>query len=471
MENRLKILVVDDEQAFRELLSIILKRRGHEVTEAASGEEAMGRIMTGAYDLVLTDLRMGGMNGLALVQAIQEIPFDGSQKPECIVITGYGSIENAVDAIKNGAFSYFVKSNDPEELISSIDKIARIRSLDRENRLLKDEILSGDFMLKSDNRRFGDIIRAAEKVAATDANVLLLGESGVGKEVIAQHIHRCSARASGIFMPVNCYAFSESMIEAELYGHEKGAFTGSTGMRVGRFEAADKGTLFLDEIGEITMAIQVKLLRTIENKEIERIGSNKSIKTDFRLIAATNKDMEQAIRERQFREDLYYRINTVVFEIPPLRERKEDIPLLADYFLKKSSREMKKQVNGIADDLMRVLVQYDYPGNIRELKNIIERLLVFSDKDWITLDDLNLSRSIGRLGNMPLQSADGDNQPADDVSMATDGFRSLKSFRMKMEQAYIEKVLTHTGRDMDKAARILQISTRQLYNKLNEFNG
>lgn len=464
MGNKLRILVVDDEEAFRELLTIILLRRGHEVVQAISGEEALQCLKESAYDLILTDLKMSGMSGMALLTAINEMPAGLDPKPECIVITGYGSIENAVEAIKNGAFSYFVKSNNPEELLYSIDKIARLRNLSRENALLKDEVLHNDFMLQSYNEDFAEIIRAAEKVALTDANVLLLGESGVGKEVIARYIHDCSHRKNEIFMSVNCYAFSEGMIEAELYGHEKGSFTGSTGMRIGRFEAADQGTLFLDEIGDLPLSTQVKILRNIENKEIERIGSNKVVKTNFRLISATNKNIEAAVSERQFREDLYYRINTVVLEIPPLRARREDLPLLVNHFLNKARQDMKKHVSGFSPELMAVLKQYDYPGNIRELKNIIERLLVFSDKEVITLEDLKRNKVIGKFG------AIGDFA---DVSDALDenilGLSSLKAVRTQAEKRHIERVLKQVDNDMVLAAQILQISTRQLYNKLSQF--
>ena len=406
---------------------------------------------------ILTDMRMSGISGVGVLKAVQEIHPIDYLRPDCIMITGYGSIDNAVEAIRNGAFSYFIKSRDPEELIFEIEKIKKMRQLNRENAALKTERAASGHMLKSLSPKFLKVLQAAHKVAQTEANVLILGESGVGKEVIARYIHQSSQRNEGIFMPVNCYAFSETMIEAELYGHEKGAFTGANELRIGRFEAADDGTLFLDEIGEIPLSSQIKLLRNIENKEIERIGSNKTIRTDFRLICATNKDLLSAIAARTFREDLYYRINTIVLVVPPLRERKEDLPLMIQHFLEVINKDMKTHITGLDDDVLQALIHYNYPGNVRELKNVIERLLVFSEGPIITMDDL-LAHPVIPVGIASSMSG---------KTIRED--QSLKAVRNKVEREHIEAVFKQMHGNIELTAKILDISARQVYNKLNAY--
>ncbi len=457
MRQTLKVLIIDDDEEFRELLSLILQRKGYKVESAESGEKGIDMIRKQNYDIVLTDMRMSGLSGIGVLKAIQELHPTDYLRPDCIMITGYGSIDNAVEAIRNGAFSYFIKSRDPEELLFEIEKIKKMRLLHRENVALKTEHASSGYMLKSLSPKFLKVLHAAHKVAQTEVNVLILGESGVGKEVLARYIHQSSQRSEGIFMPVNCYAFSETMIEAELYGHEKGAFTGANELRIGRFEAADNGTLFLDEIGEMPLSSQIKLLRNIENKEIERIGSNKTIRTDFRLICATNKDLKNAIEARTFREDLYYRINTIVLVIPPLRERKEDLPLMIQHFLEVINKDMKTRITGLDDEVMQVLIQYDYPGNVRELKNVIERLLVFSEGPIITMDDL-LAHPVIPIGSSPIMSSD--TMPED---------QSLKAVRNKVEREHIEAVYRQMHGNIELTAKILDISPRQVYNKLNAF--
>jgi two-component system response regulator HydG len=457
--SRLKILMIDDDKSFCELLIIILERKGYSVEYVISGELGLEKLSTAHYDVVLTDLRMSGMSGMDVLKGIKELYPDEYSRPSCIMITGYGTIDNAVEAIRNGAFSYFIKSKDPEELLFDIEKIQRLRALDRENRILKSDGQHIPFMVETKSATFLKVLESARKVARTDVNVMLLGESGVGKEVIARYIHRVSGRSGGVFMPVNCYAFSDSMIEAELYGHEKGAFTGAQELRIGRFEAAHQGTLFLDEVGDIPLSVQIKLLRNIENKEIQRIGSNKSIHTDFRLISATHKNLEDAISSHQFREDLYYRMNTVVLDIPPLRERKEDIPLLVDYFLKRSNHEMKKQVKDMDDKVLEALVRYDYPGNIRELKNIIERLLVFAEGDQINYDDI-LKHPIlpATVGAMNVSENFRGNSNASSMT--------LKDVRESAENKHIMNVFKLCEKNVEETAKVLDISVRQLYNRL-----
>ena len=449
MNSETRILIVDDEKNFRELLRAILKKRGYMADCASNGADAVRAMKAEEYDIVITDLMMDGMNGLELIKYMKE----NRIKSRCIVITAYASIETAVEAIREGAFSYFIKSSNPQELIFEIEKIVEINRLSSENRMLRSQVSGLDAMLSTKSEKYANVLELAEKVAATDANVLLLGESGSGKEILTKYIHMKSSRRDNILVSVNCHALPETLIESELYGHEKGSFTGSEGMRKGRFEAAHTGTLFLDEIGDIPLTSQAKILRSIENKEIERIGSNESIKVDFRLICATNRNLKKEIAEKNFREDLYYRISTVTIEIPPLRERKEDLPLLIEFFMEQSSRDLKKDVKSIDSDLMKVLISYDYPGNIRELRNIIERLTVMAEGDRITLED-------AMRYNIFLSSAEQDKNSG----------LSLREVRSRAEKKHIMEILDENDNNMELAAEILQISSRQLYNKVREYN-
>lgn len=448
-----KILVVDDEKSFRELLKAILVKRGYETSCASNGLEAVKLMENEYFDIIITDLMMEKMDGMELIKHIKR----NNLSTKAIIITAYGSIENAVEAIKEGAFSYFIKSNSPQELIFEIEKIAKLNKLSFENSLLKTQISNLDAMLSTKSEKFANILELAEKVARTDANVLILGESGVGKEIITKFIHQKSERADNIMVSVNCHALPEGLLEAELYGHEKGSFTGSLSTRKGRFEAAEGGTLFLDEIGDIPLSTQVKILRSIENKEIERIGSNMPIKVDFRLICATNKDLNEEIAQKNFREDLYYRISTVTIEIPPLRDRKEDLPMLIDFFVKRSQEELKKKINHIDADLMNVLMEYNYPGNIRELRNIIERLIVMAEGDEITLRDAEKYSIFSNVRESNL-----------DIEYSKD--ISLKEVRAIAERKHIIDVLKANNFNMEMASQILQISSRQLYNKIKEYD-
>ncbi|KDR94983.1 DNA-binding transcriptional response regulator, NtrC family, contains REC, AAA-type ATPase, and a Fis-type DNA-binding domains [Peptoclostridium litorale DSM 5388] len=385
---KFNLLIVDDEEEYRDSLRIILESEGYLVDDAASGEVALDMLKSKDYDLVLTDLMMKGIDGIELVVKIKAV------KPhmDVIIITGYGSIKNAVEAMKKGAFSYFVKGHDPEELIIEIEKLRKLKELERENSIYREQNKELDFMLDTKSPKFKRAIEIAQKAAVSNVNILILGESGVGKEVFAKYIHSCSERKEGHFIAVNCHALSESLLESELFGHEKGAFTGAMEKKKGKFEAAHDGTLFLDEIGDATLSTQVKLLRTIENKRIERIGSNRSIDVNFRLVCATNKELEKAIREGEFREDLFYRISTITIEIPPLRERKEDIPKLIEFFFGKSKVEMKKDITEIEEGVMNFLILHDYPGNVRELKNIVERLVVLSEGGVVREADIPRSK-------------------------------------------------------------------------------
>lgn len=436
------ILIVDDEAAYSKGLTKILEIEGYILETVLSAEAAMEKIKHKKYQMVVTDLMMDGINGIELLEKIVTL----KQDIKVILMTAYATIPTAVEAMKKGAVSYFVKGNDPVELIDEIEKVY--------NEYKKSELSSKTYdkkeksILQSENKEFKKVIDMARKVANTSVNVLLLGESGVGKEVFANYIHTQSQRKNKPFVAVNCHALSESVLESELFGHSKGAFTGATEERVGRFESASMGTLFLDEIADMPLSTQVKLLRVIENRAIEKIGSNISTSVDFRLITATNKSIVKLISEGLFREDFYYRINTIIIEIPPLREHKEDIYSLASSFIAIASKEMKKEIHTIEPEVWEYLNQYDYPGNIREFKNIIERLVVFSENGIISKDDL-------LVHEMPATDYEGD--------------QTLKVFRSAIEKKYIETVLVKNNFSMTKTATVLGITRRQLQNKVNEY--
>jgi len=436
-QTHFKILLVDDEKEYLDVIKLILESNQFKVETANSGQEALKKLKKESFDLVITDLIMPNMTGLELLDKIKE-DFSDS---EVIIFTGYGSVQNAVDAMKKGAFSYFIKSHDPDELILEIKKVEKLRRYIKRSTHEK-----SDFVFETKNPGFRKVLDTIEKAAKTDVSILLLGESGVGKEILAQYIHQLSPRNQEAFVPVNCHAFSESLLESELFGHEKGAFTGANEMRIGRFEAADYGTLFLDEIGDTTLNIQVKLLRSLESKAIERIGSNQLREIDFRLICATNRDLNTLIEQSEFREDLFYRVSTIAVTIPPLRERKEDLPALIQYFFDKVKTEMKKDIVHIEDLVISRLLQYDYPGNIRELRNIIERLVVLSENGEILAEDL----------------------PEHFSGEPTEG-ETLRSYRDQAEKVFIIKTLEENKYNMTRSAEQLGISRRQLFNKVEKY--
>ncbi len=442
---KMGILVVDDDADFRESMKIILEGEGYSIDSASSGNEALKLLDERMYFLVLTDMVMPGLTGMELLEKIKA----DYLMTEVIMISGYGTIDKAVEAMKKGAFGFFVKGNDIESLISEIKKAETIRNLKNENYVLKSRINKVPYLIESKNNEFLEILSVIEKAATSNANVLIMGESGVGKEVLVEHLHKKSNRKEAPLVTVNCQAFSESLLESELFGHEKGAFTGAFNRRIGRFEEASGGTFFLDEIGELSPSTQVKLLRTIENKYIERAGSNKRIPIDLRLVCATNKNLMKEVQEKRFREDLFYRINTISVYVPPLRNRREDLPMFIDFFFEKFSSEQKKKIKSVSKDVKKFLLEYDYPGNIRELKNIIERLIVLSEDGNVTEHGLHVSTQLseGRSGDL-----------------------SLKEVRQYAEKAHILKVLDECNYNKNKAAEVLNITSRQLYNKMVEYN-
>ena len=445
-----KILIVDDEIEYQKVLSLILSDVGYDIASCSNGNEALDYIENNIVDLVLTDLKMPVMDGVELIKRIKEKYDD----VDVIVMTAFGSIESAVDSIKYGAIDYFVKSGEMKELVMKVDRLARICRLERKSSVLLKNQNNTEIFINSKNAKYQNLLEMCKRTADTGINILLLGESGVGKEVIANYIHRLSNRRQEPFVAVNCQVFPEGVIESELFGHEKGAFTGAIESRIGKFEQANFGTLFLDEIGDLPLPTQGKLLRAIESRKIERLGSNKSINLDVKFISATNKDLTKQIIEGDFREDLLYRINTLTLNIPPLRERREDLPELIDFFIKKIEIDQKKKIIKVDNEVMNFLLNYDYPGNIRELKNITERMIALSKDGIVTVNEIL----------MPI----GDFACVKTVESKAD--QTLKEARSNFEHDFISEALKNNNRNVAKTAEHLGISTRQLWNKINQYN-
>ncbi|MEK7774118.1 MAG: sigma-54 dependent transcriptional regulator, partial [Deltaproteobacteria bacterium] len=367
------ILLVEDEEYIRENLTEILEMNGYNVSAAANGEAGIEIARKRNHDVLLTDLKLPGISGIEVIRSIRSL----SPNTVCIVLTGYASVETAVEAMRTGAFTYLEKPCGKDELLVTIEKAYEMHSLAVENINLKNEIKkSCTEAILGTSAEIQAVCDTIEKVADTDSTVLILGESGTGKELVARALHYGSSRYNKPFVPINCGAIPEDLLESELFGYEKGAFTGAIATKIGRFEAADHGTVFLDEIGDMSAGLQVKILRVLQEKEIERVGGRNSIKVDVRVVAATNIDLEVAVDEKRFRKDLYYRLNVIPIHLPQLKQRREDIPLLISHFMEKIGKRKKKQIKGIAPETMNILEAYEWPGNIRELENLIERLMV-----------------------------------------------------------------------------------------------
>jgi two-component system response regulator HydG len=437
-----KLLVVDDQRNMRTTLGMMLRAAGYEVDEAPDGEQGSERGTTGAYDLVLTDLRMGTKDGIDLLRAVK----DAQPMTEVIVMTAYGTIESAVQAMRLGAYDYIQKPFTEEELLVKIGKALDSRRLAGEIAFLASEFKD---RYKFENiigqsRSVREVLGRVVRIAPTDTIVLITGESGTGKELIAKAIHANSKRADRPFVPVNCAAITETLLESELFGHARGAFTGAVVARKGLFEEADGGTFFFDEIAETPLAFQAKLLRAIQEKEIRRVGENKPILVNVRIIAATNQDLNLAIAEKRFRQDLYYRLNVARFQLPPLRERREDLPELMSFFLDKYSRKMGLHAR-FHESVLESLSRYDFPGNVRELEHMIEQAIALVQSGVITADDLLQARN-------PSPAATGGRALADVVDGA--------------ERAAIETALRDSDGNREKAADLLAISPTTLWRKM-----
>ncbi|HLA94369.1 MAG TPA: sigma-54 dependent transcriptional regulator [Pyrinomonadaceae bacterium] len=436
---RKSILVVDDEKNQREILETILSGEGYDVTTASSGEAAMKFVESRRFDLVLTDLKMTGMSGLDLLKELTN--FDKSII--VILLTAHGSVDSAVDALRLGAFDYLQKPYDSAKLLDTVSRsLNKLSALDTE--------------IVSVSPEMDKVKKLILKIAKSNSTVLIRGESGTGKELIARSIHMNSLRASDTFQAVNCAAINENLLESELFGHEKGSFTGAVAEKKGLFEIADNGTLFLDEIGELDIALQAKLLRALQEKEIRRVGGIKEIPINVRVLAATNRDLLKMTEEKRFREDLYYRLNVLSIEIPPLRERHSDMPVLIDYFVKKHTRGTDRTIN-IEPAAKKLLTDYHYPGNVRQLESAIERSILLSENDTVTLDDLppEMTHSGG-----PATTASGDSLfklPPEGVNFED------------VERSLIMQAMDRTDNNITKSAKLLGLTFRTLQYRLEKF--
>ncbi|UVT18620.1 MAG: sigma-54-dependent Fis family transcriptional regulator [Nitrospira sp.] len=446
------ILVVDDDADMRELAHDMLKDRGHQVAMAGSGEEALKRLAEEDYAVVLTDLRMKGMEGLELLAQIKRRDPDIS----VILMTAFGSVETAVEAMKHGASDYLTKPVRKDELIRVVERVIREASLRREVSRLRKEVRKeySFHQILGKSKAIQMVFDLIRRVADSPTNVLITGESGTGKELVAKAIHYNSDRKDAPFTPVNCAAIPEQLLESELFGHMRGAFTDAKMDKRGLFEEAQKGTLFLDEISELPLMLQAKILRAIQEKEIRRVGATKPISVDVRIIAATNLNLSEEVKNKRFREDLYYRLNVIELKLPPLRERREDIPLLVDAFLKKCGAVRGKEVKGVSEAALAMLMDYTWPGNVRELENVIERAVTLSRSEKISPDDLPSA----------VQGARGERRVLDEAAE-----KSLPLH--ELEKEYIKKILEKSGGNKYQTAHTLGIDRKTLYRKLAEIEG
>ncbi len=450
MNQYLKILVVDDEADSRETYKMLLESQGYTAAAASSAEEALAFLEQEFCHIILSDIMMPGMDGLAF---LQEVKTRYQDRTEVIMTTGYGSIETAVEAMKRGAFSYFVKSHNPDELLLELEKAASRLEMANMKSIRKEE--SEKYLLGSKNPAMEEVWKLVDLVANSSANVLITGESGTGKEIVAEEIHRRSDRSDKPFIAINCQQYPHELIESELFGHEKGAYTGAVSRRIGKLEQAAGGTVFLDEIGDLSMDVQVMLLRVLEKKEIERIGSNTVIPVDFRLVTATNRPLEEMVREKTFRQDFLYRINTIEIKVPPLRQRREDLPDFIRFFVHKYEKETGKRITGIDDAAKDWLLHQEYAGNIRELKNIIERMVILSGSSGI----LTMEGGAETSASAVLE---------ENRNEETESSLSYKEARANFDRQFILDTLQTTNGNITKAAEKMGLSRRQLFNKIVE---
>jgi len=442
----MNLVIIDDDEAQRDILSGFLKKIGCRVFTCESGTNCISILERQSLDVVITDYRMPGMNGMEILRRVKEINPD----IQVILLTAFGTIQDAVSAMKSGAWDYLTKPIDLDELEMKLQRIAGHNTLVRENQLLRSQIadsaLSTELIYKSQS--ITDVLNVVARVGDSRASVLIQGESGTGKEMIARTIHRVSSRRDKPFVAVNCAAIPETLFESELFGHEKGAFTGAYERTKGRLEIAENGTLFLDEVADIPLNFQVKLLRVVQEKEFHRLGSSQTLKADVRLVSATNKDIQKMVESGVFRADLFFRLNVIPITIPPLRERRDDIPPLVTYFIQKHSALNRRTINGISAEGLNSLMRYNYPGNVRELENIIERAVILARTSVITTEDLPLK-----------SSEETDLSPIDSLTSQTEN----------LEKRLIIKALDQTHNVVLQAAKLLGVSERILRYKIEKY--
>ena len=441
---KIKILVVDDELSIRESLRGWLQQDGYQVETADGGLEALAKNAENRFDIMVIDVKMPEMDGLTLLKKIKDTDPDIA----IVIMTAHGAIQDAVEAMKLGAYDYLLKPFDLEEFSLTIEKLVQMLNLAMENLILKERVATFTRFEKlvGQSPAMVKLFEAILDVAQTDATVLITGETGTGKELVARAIHTQSPRCYAPFIAINCGAFTEQLLESELFGHEKGAFTDAQYAKKGRLEMANAGTLFLDEVGDISMKMQIDLLRVLETREFSRVGGTATLRSDFRVIAATNQDLQEAIHKKTFRRDLFYRLNVIHLQVPPLRERPEDIPLLAQHFLWRYATETNKKIDSIQPEAMEAMRRYPWPGNVRELENAIERAVVMGKSRQIRLSDLPLA--------IPLEGA---------AEMET---LSLE----EMERQHIARVLATAGENLSNVAKILRINRTTLYQKIKKYN-
>jgi two-component system response regulator AtoC len=446
-----RVLIVDDEPNLRQMLEALLAREGYEAVGAASAAEALACHERRPADIIITDLCMPGMDGMQLLAALRE-----RESPATVVVmTAYGSTETALEAMKAGAYDYISKPFKPDEIVLTLRKAEERERLRRENQLLRSQ-LRREYSIEGivfRSAAMREVLSTVEKVAPYKSTVLITGESGTGKELVARALHHASPRARAPFVAVNCGAIPATLLESELFGHVKGAFTDAVRTKRGLFEEAHGGTLFLDEIGELPRPLQVKLLRVLQEESIRRVGDTREIPVDARIVAATARSLTREVQAGRFREDLFYRLNVVHIVLPPLRDRREDIPVLVEAFLRKSNKRLGTRVRGVAPEALERLLEYEWPGNVRELENLVERALVLSDGDVLGLKEL--PEKVRKVQQAPLTL------PGDDLS--------LKRASRALEESYIRKALERTGGNRTRAAEILEISPRALLYKLKEY--
>jgi len=457
-ENTPHILVVDDELSMREVLELMLIREGYRVTCAENGRTAIGLLEKDQFDLMLCDIKLGDISGLDVLQASKKCNAD----TVVILISAYASTETAVEAMNAGAYDYVPKPFDKDELMQTVAKALDLKTIEHEKQLLDDQLKENLHfgVLVGNSPAMTHIYKLIMQVAKTKTNVLITGESGTGKELIAQSIHQQSDRSDDPFVVINCGGIPESLMESELFGHKKGSFTGATQDKKGLFEVAHKGTIFLDEIGELSLPIQVKLLRAVQERVFKPVGGNEDISVDIRIISATNKELEKEVIDGNFREDLFYRLNVIEIKVPPLRERKTDLRILAQHFLEKYSREMGKEISKFSSYAIDLLNKYDFPGNIRELENLLERSVALSTTNIILPDSLALSLHKRRW----IEGFKDRRFDLDEVSRGV----SLDNILEEIESGYLRKALDCSNGNKNKAADLLGVSFRSLRYRLDK---
>ena len=463
-----RILVIDDEAAIRDSLKMILEYEDYQFIGAASGQDGLAAVQKERPDAVLLDIKMPGMDGMEVLRKLHAL----DEGLPVIMISGHGATATAVEAIKSGAVDFFDKPLSTERVIVTLRNVLKQSELVAENRDLK-LAMESRYEIVGQSPSLRSVLESVQRAAPTNATVLLLGESGVGKELVARTIHRNSPRQGQRFVQVNCAAIPEELIESELFGHEKGSFTGATEKQVGKFEQADRGTIFLDEVGDMSQKTQAKVLRVLQEQEVERLGSARTIKVDVRVIAATNKNLEEAIERGEFREDLYFRLNVIPIVVPPLRERRDDIPRLVQHFAKRTTEEHNLKPKRFDTAAMDALTRYRWRGNIRELRNTVERLMIMTPAETVRVDDLpsDIRSSESSSARPPVSSSSPDPAvaPVPKGDGQSSGAGTLREFKDAAERAYLVQKLRESNWNISKTAEIIDTPRSNLYKKLEQY--